>query len=322
MKPTLFSRLALSERKTELLLFVICAALAGLLHFVVGFKMVVLNLFYLPIVLGAFYLGRQKAAILALICVLFASIAAVCNLEEFASTSSPAVIGLAIIVWAAVLGLNSIFVGTLSDERAASMAELHDAYLGVVEVLAQYLKSADPEMSDRSIRISNMCQDVARQLRMPERQVDDVRVAALLQDIEHIEVTAKVIRRAVGDLKDARRTFQGSDLVHSLGSVLTGALPLILNDAMTLDDVDSDNAAARSQTGSLGAMVVRTVSRLDDLLHGPRAMSVEEALRILQTDLDADESPAVIHALEQLVRTQPERFGEIANGEFALVGEQ
>ena len=68
------------------------------------------------------------------------------------------------------------------------------------EVLSRYLKSADPAMKDRSKRVSELSQEVARHMRLSDREVDDVRIASLLQDIDNIEITAKVIHRAVGDL--------------------------------------------------------------------------------------------------------------------------
>ena len=59
----------------------------------------------------------------------------------------------------------------------------------------------------------------------------DIGVAALLQDMENIQVTARVIHRAVGDLQKGgpveETTFHGGDLVQSLGSVLCSALPLL-----------------------------------------------------------------------------------------------
>ena len=44
---------------------------------------------------------------------------------------------LTLAIWSGVLGLASILTGTLSDERTAKITELHDAYVGVVEVLSR-----------------------------------------------------------------------------------------------------------------------------------------------------------------------------------------
>ena len=59
---------------------------------------------------------------------------------EFAAYVSPMVIYLILGVWGAVLGLSAILVGTLCDERAARINELHEAYVGVAEVLSRYMQ--------------------------------------------------------------------------------------------------------------------------------------------------------------------------------------
>lgn len=310
----MFKERRYSERVLEAFLFAICAALTFLLYTLVGYKMVVLNLFYLPVVLAAFYLGRHRAGVLALVCVLLASIVAVLDLEGFAATTTPLVIGLSLVVWSAVMGLNAIFVGTLGDERSKKIEELHDTYLGVVEVLAHYLKSANPEKKDHSKRVAMLSQAVARKMRLSEREVDDIRVAALLQDINNLEVTAKVIQRAVGDLSKSgvhtSYTFHGSDLVQSLGAVLTSAMPLIVSQSDGLDITFGDDDVARSADVPFGMAIIHTISHFDTLMHDSPEIGPQEAINILRSELDADHHPAVLHALEQTVHELAGREGD------------
>src|SRR3990172_6317736 len=103
----------------EIFLVLIVLALICLLYQTAGYKMVVLNLFYLPVVLTAFFLGRYRAGVLALFSVIAASAVSLVDLSGFGSYSSPIIIGLSVTVWGAVLGLTAILVGTLSDERSA-----------------------------------------------------------------------------------------------------------------------------------------------------------------------------------------------------------
>ncbi|MCA9068678.1 MAG: hypothetical protein KDA84_07135 [Planctomycetaceae bacterium] len=301
------------QRPLELSLILVCVGLACLLHQVNGFKLVVLNLFYLPVVIAAFYLGRYRAGVLALFCVMSATVITVLNLNSFAAYSSPISVGLAVTIWGAVMGLNALLVGTLSDERAKKMSELHDAYLGVVEVLSRYLNSADPKLHDRSRRVTDLSEQIARQMKLSNKEVDDIRVAALLQDLEHVEITAKVIGKAIGDL-GARRlhssdvhTFQGSDLVHSLGSVLTGALPLLIPERGTFE-LDLGVGPQKSTLIPFGARIIQTVRAYDSLI-APQddlpAMNPAEALEELRSDLEVEHHPAVLHALEQIVLTTP-----------------
>lgn len=311
------------QRFLEFALIVICIGLACLLHSVSGYKMVVLNLFYLPIVLAAFFLGRYRAGVLALFSVIAATVVAALSLGDFAAHTSATTIALALTVWAAVLGLNAILVGTLSDERAEKLAELHDAYVGVVEVLSRYLSNADPKMRDRAQRISELSQKVAVRMKLTADEVDDIRVAALLQDVENVEVTARVIRKAMGSLRgqgEAEHTFHGSDLVQSLGSVLTGALPLILMDRNRLDINVLDEDVSTVDHSPVGARIIRTVRRYDALLHDPDIAGPKHALQTLRTVLDDEHHPAVVHALEDVVLSAGEMADSMSELEPVVAG--
>jgi len=291
----------------EIILILICLALCCLLYKVGPCRAVVLNLFYLPVVLAAFYLGRYRAGVLALFCVITAAVITALDLHTLTAFSSPLAVGLALTIWAAVMGINAMLVGTLSDEKTDKIKELHDAYVGVVEVLARYLNSSDPKVCDDTARVAELSQEVAAQMRLSDKEIDDIRVAALLQDIENIEVTARVIRRAVGDLAHAGRkkqlehTFHGSELVQSLGSVLTGALPLLgdRSEFPDLGEADARNHAAAEH--GFGAQIIRTVRDYVTLLCRDRSMNPQEALRAMEDGLEADHHPAVIHAIKQVV---------------------
>ena len=222
------------KRILEIALVAVCIGTSCLLYVMQGYKMVILNLFFLPTALAGFFLGLYRAGVLALLCVICASLATALQASSLTVAASPLVVALAVAVWGAVLGLTTLLIGTLSDDRAEKLQELHDAYVGVVEVLSQYLQSAQPHLKARAIRVAEISQEVAAALRLSPRQIDDIRVAALLYDVGNIEVTTKVIRRAVGTVEDetartAPCTFQGMDLMLSLGNVLSGAVPLLLN---------------------------------------------------------------------------------------------
>ncbi len=260
------------QRFVEVALVLICVALCCLLYMTGTYRMVVLHLFYLPVVLAAFFLGRYRAGVLALLCAIGAAVVVTLDVTTLVAYNSPLVMWLAVAIWSAVLGLAAILAGTLSDERTAKIAELHDAYVGVVEVLSRYLNSADPKANDQATRVSLLSQKVAARMGLPDKEADNIRVAALLQDINHIEVTAKVIRKAMGDLKhnaranSAEHTFHGSDLVCSLGAVLTGAWPLLLDHGDCLGQTEKGESVLGPAPAAVGASIIRTVNRYVTLL--------------------------------------------------------
>jgi hypothetical protein len=301
-----------TDKKEELILEIalifITLGLACLMWQLTGFKLIVLNLFYLPVVLAGFFLGRYRAGVLASFAVISASCVTALNLGDFASFNSPLVVGLSVTLWAAVLGLVSLLVGTLSDERNQTLAHLHEAHVGVVEVLARYLQSAHPKLKDRSKRVAELSESVARELRLPSRECDDIRVAALLYDMENIEITARVIRKAVGDLDtlpaSEEHSFHGSELAHSLGGVLSGAFPLLMSQA---GSGPLAHHSSESTSVPLGAKIIRAVRAFDEFASelsratGDWNSAAEDALNEVRRDGEADHSQQVLDALDRVV---------------------
>ncbi|MFQ5416903.1 MAG: HD-GYP domain-containing protein, partial [Myxococcota bacterium] len=210
-------------------------------------------------------------------------------------------------VWAAVLGLTALLVGTLCDERASKVEELKIAYIGVVEVLSKYLQGANPRMKARSERVAELSQAVAAEMRLPQREIEDIRVGALLRDIGNMEITTKLISKAMDTLEEnlgkaEKHTFLGTDLVHSLGSVLRGAVPLLV----TQDEVVDDGLAAADGLWGLGtplgARVIRAAQAYEDLVSpsagGPKAIP-REAIAQLQRDPVIRKDRDVLGALER-----------------------
>jgi hypothetical protein len=305
-------------------LVLICVALCCLLYKTGTYRMVVLHLFYLPVVLAAFFLGRYGAGVLALLCAIGAAVVVTLDVTALVAYNSPLVMWLALAIWSAVLGLTAILAGTLSDERTANIAELHDAYVGVVEVLSRYLNSANPKANDQATRVSLLSQAVAARMGLPDKQADNIRVAALLQDINHIEVTAKVIRNAVGELKHGARantaehTFHGSDLVCSLGAVLTGAWLLLLDHGDCLGRGEQGGSVLGPAPATVGASIIRTVNRYVTLLsREPNLTNPRDALDALREDLAGDHNPAVVGALEWIVLHSPKTVSNQAAAELA-----
>lgn len=298
----MFAKERQGERTLEIILVLITFALTTLLWRTTGHKLIVLNLFYLPVVLAGFFLGRYRAGVLALLSVVAASVVIVSDMTGFSAISSPIIIGLSVTIWGSVLGLTALLVGTLCDDRTQKATEAREAHVGVVEVLARYLQSANPGLKSRASRVSSLSEQVARKMRLSEKEVNDIRVAALLMDMENLEITARVIKKAVGELEDydsSQHTFHGTELVQSLGSVLTGAFPLLLT--------QSESGELTSDKTPFGARIIRTVRAFDHLVNsvfGGTEVNAADAIQELSSDPDADYHPAVLHALEQVLEAE------------------
>jgi len=291
-----------TERTLEIMLILIVLGLGAILHSVQHSQIVILNLFFLPVVVAGFYLGRYRSGSLALFSVVVASTVIGLDIGRFASVGSPLVIAISVIFWGAVLGLTSILVGTMSDERNASMLDAHEAHVGVVEVLTRYLQSANPSLRQHAEQVDYLAEKVARRMKLSNREIDNIRVASLLMDVENIEITARVIKKAVGEIEgeDANsNTFHGTELVESLGSVLSGAFPLVLNQAGW--------SAERNRELPIGARILHTVRRYVELTRSDLAsgqLTPEAAIQDLRDDSEEHDA-AVLFVLEEIVEATP-----------------
>ena len=136
----------------------------------------------------------------------------------------------------------------------------------------------------------------------------------LLHDMENIEITAKVIRKAVGDVQSEQesmeRTFNGTDLVHSLGSVLSGALPLLLNQSRSAEQLTVTDNVPTAEEVPIGAKIIRTVRAYCQILDGGwshPATSPPAVLEELRRDPQTDHNLAVLDALQAVLqREQPD----------------
>lgn len=297
------------QRIFEGMLLVVVLGMTYLVYQMGPFKMVVLHLFFLPVLLSGFFLGRGSAGVLALFCAVAVGVATVLSPSGLAAYNTPVMIALAITVWGSVLGLAAVLMGTLCDDRADKIEELHEAYVGVVSVLATYLQSANPKGKARSTRVAELSQAVAEEMRLTRKQIDDICVAALMHDIANVEITTKLISKAVdtletNQLRPEKHTFLGADLVHSLGTVLHGAVPLILNQDDSLRDAVATELGDRVAEMPVGAKIIRAAREYDHLAYddsGAEAQSPEAALKQLQENRGQGLDEEILSVLKRTV---------------------
>jgi hypothetical protein len=300
------------QRILEIILVLLAVALTCLVYKSEGYKLVTLNLFFLPVVLSAFFLGRYSAGVLAVFCVMTTSLVCAMELNDFSSYTSPLAIGLSVTVWGAILCLTALLVGTLSDERSSQAVELHEAYVGVVEVLAKYLQGGNPQLNASTTRVVNLSQRIAKAMGVSSKRMDDIRVAALLQGFSKIEVTTKVISKAMHSLETQSKTedfsFHGTELVYSLGAVLRGAIPILLTQDGGLSAELKDQATVETPIGAKILNVARAYESLN-ASHAEGTIEPAEIVRELRADAVAHYDLDVLDALERVVAENRQLVG-------------
>jgi HD-GYP domain-containing protein (c-di-GMP phosphodiesterase class II) len=90
--------------------------------------------------------------------------------------------------------LTSAF-NSMMESVSTAEAERQSAYLGSIRALALALDARDPYTAGHSERVSVISVAVGRQMRLPEDQLENLRLGALLHDIGKIGISDAVLRK-------------------------------------------------------------------------------------------------------------------------------
>lgn len=146
---------------------------------------VALFLYFLPVSLSGFYLGRYRSGVMAFLSV----VAVVIVLATSSDWRSANELGdfLAVAVWGAVLGLTSILTATVTEERKQQLDKLSESHR------TDTLKDALTEVANRRA----FDYEVTR--RIAELQRHDTPFALLLVDIDHFKKLNDTYGHLAGD---------------------------------------------------------------------------------------------------------------------------
>jgi len=175
--------------------------------------------------------------------------------------------------------------------------------------LSQYLQSAHPRLRAQAVRVAELTQEMAQALGLSPREMDDIRVAALLYDVGNIEITTRVIRRAASMFEEdagpaGPHTFRGMDLMLSLSAVLRGAIPLLLNQDREKPLAHDGEKRPDLPDCPIGAKIIRLARAYFEAARdvpGKPQPSPTQILRHLRADPATHHDPDLLGALEKIL---------------------
>ena len=213
-----------------LVLFILLAVVA--INYFIAEKLALLNLFYLPSLVAGFILGKKKALLTSIFSITAVSFYVVLSKENFTPSQSVLSFYITLVSWGSFLILCSIIVGHLHEENEKKINQLKQAYTGILEILTKYIDSSDKYTQGHSVRVSHYATDIAVAMQLPEREIENIKVAALLHDIGKVDISTDIISKAASlDSQEksimATHTERGVQILSSVGSVLSDAIPLV-----------------------------------------------------------------------------------------------
>jgi len=278
-------------------------------------KTIILNFYYLPVLMASYLLGKRTGLLTAILSVLSVLLFVFVFPERFLE-GRQFFSNLALLSsWAGFLILASILVGTLYELSERRMLDLKRAYIGIIEILSKYLESTDQYTKGHSLRVSDFSQETAKAMGLSNVEVENIRAAGLLHDIGKIEISVDVLRKAA-DLSAEERVLidthvsKGANILSSVGAVLRDVVPIVLaHHKYFMSDLETD---AKEHTKiPLGARILAVADSFDAMVTDRpyrKAMPPWTALEELAAKAGTQFDPQVVEAFKRVMAGKMERF--------------
>src|SRR5712692_11299932 len=202
----------------RILVLLLVASLLGI-HYVVEQKLAFLSFYYLATILAGFYGGRRLAVMSGVfIVVLVFFFQAIVGLDMLPGFYQDAL--LTLVPWAGFLILTGYVVGRLAEERQQRLNDVKNAYLATLELLTFHLESTEHHQQGHSHRVSGLAVEIAKEMKLSESDIENLRVAALLHEVGTRDPRLlKLLSRAVTDnvLTVARAMRGAAEIIAEYG---------------------------------------------------------------------------------------------------------
>lgn len=304
-------------KHVEVIIVLLVLLAIVVINYFIVYKTAFLQLYYLPILITGYILGRRTAVLFAILSILVVALFGVFYPNYYAQTSPGKYSTFfEIAIWAAFLLITAGVVGKLYEEKEKKVRDLHSAYIGVLEILSKYLESADRYTQGHSIRVSQLSTNIAIAMDLPRNEIENIKAAALLHDIGKIDISMDIIHKAASLNEEEKKIVsshpeKGAQIVASVGMVLKESIPLILaHHDYFIDKKKKPEDAQDSKTIPLGARVIAVADSYDAMITDrpyrkgkPPWEALEEIEKISGTQFD----PVVVEAFRRVMSSQLEK---------------
>jgi putative nucleotidyltransferase with HDIG domain len=291
----------------EELLVMTIALMIVVVNFFVIQKLAFLNFYYLPVLVGGYVMGRKMAILASLFCTALIVFSAINNPQIFSVETSSLLLATDLMVWSGFLILTAYMVGTLYEQKEKKISELRNAYIGVLEILAKYLESYDRDTRSHSLRVADYASSIALAMDLPQTELENIKVAALLHDIGKIDISSDLIKKAASlstEEKEiiASHPHKGVELLSAVGGVLKDAMPIVeahhsfFVECKSLED-------RKAQKIPLGARILSVADSFDAMVTDRpyrKGMPHWEAMEELEKCSGTQFDPQVVEAFKRV----------------------
>lgn len=291
-------------------------AVTGVIQFFVINQRAFLNFYYLPVVFGAYTMGRRKGLLSAFFACGIVFTIAFMDEAQFGGHDAEAWMRwLDLGTWGCFLVLTAFLVGTLYEEKEQQFRDIQQAYQGILELMSKFIDSVDRYTENHSRRVATFAVEMARALGLPEAEVENVRVGAYLHDIGKVDISADVLRKAAGltpeEMSEMKRHVEvGERMVRSMGGILKHVIPMVAYHHERWDG--TGYKGLKGEEIPLGARIIAVADTYDAIVMDRayrKGRTPAQAMKIIQEASGTQFDPMVVAIFMELY--------EIPEGEAA-----
>ena len=307
-----FKQFIIRQFEKILVAIILIAAFFG--TYFIEEETIILNFYYLPVLVASYFLGRRMGVLTAVFSVLAVLVFVLIFPQRFLGEREFWYSIAKLSSWGGFLILASVAVGTLFEENERRLQDLKNAYIGILEILSKYLESTDPYTKGHSVRVSELAMETAIIMDLPRNEIETIRVAGLLHDIGKIEISGEILRKAAQLTTEERElidshSVKGAYILSSVGSVLKEVVPIVIaHHKYFVDTMEANDKEAIKIP--LAARIIAVADSFDAMTTDRpyrKGMPPWEALEEIVAKAGQQFDPEVVAAFKHVVTAKLER---------------
>ena len=285
----------------ELWLLLSLFVIALLSNFVVDSQRMVLALYTLPTLFSAYRYGRRHAVMTAL-----ASSLLVVLVVYFHPPLMPSFLHrhtfvvpqekwFDIALWSGIMLVIAYAMGTLYERMQSNLHELRDSYRGILLIL-QHIAASDKYSQNHAYRVSICATKIAERMELSSEQVEDIRAAALLHDVDKLGISREILYKSANFTAEEFHRFQramarGKATLPPVGGSLRRVIPILLAYAEP-----GEGKAIAFQEAPLESRILAVADAYETLTSGTGGMSPSVAIGSVVERAGVEFDPKVVEA--------------------------
>jgi HD-GYP domain-containing protein (c-di-GMP phosphodiesterase class II) len=167
-----------------------------LLNYFIYSKVAFLNFYYLPVIIGGYYLGRRLAVLGAFFTILMVWVFVLANLETYLLHSTKFDLYFNLIIWAGFLVITGWVIGQLAEKLREDLIASNNLRLEITQRLSRAAEFKDCDTGLHILRMSHIARLIADALDVDEEWAELIFHAAPMHDVGKIGIPDKILLKA------------------------------------------------------------------------------------------------------------------------------